>query len=213
MFCPACGVKEERPVQYCRTCGSDLRAVRNSLEQPEGSAGFATAAREEIVRAVASKIKEGQWWEVGAIVPQVEKLFESPQERRARLLRADETQRLRLLRSGTITASVGLGSILLFLLLCLAEGKALFLVGPSLVVFLIGLGIIINGLWFTIPKQIEPRGPFDVGQKDLADQNTTTGTLVDGSSIRTSFLPSVTEHTTQHLSEEPAKTSSQNNAG
>ena len=78
MFCPGCGLKEDRPVQFCRACGADLRAVRETLERPEAAEPSVVAAREEVTRALAARIKEGEWWHVGALVPEVEKLFESP---------------------------------------------------------------------------------------------------------------------------------------
>ena len=65
MFCPNCGLKEERTVQFCRTCGTDLGAVRDTLEQPNSVAASAVAAREEIARAAAAKIKDGQCVELG----------------------------------------------------------------------------------------------------------------------------------------------------
>src|SRR5262245_33961024 len=157
MYCPGCGISEDQLIQYCRTCGTDLRAVRNCLERPGLDVASLASAREEVTRAVAAKIKEGQWWQVGAIVPEVEKLFESPEERQLRLHRSDEEQRLRRIRAGTITASVGLGLVVLFLLISLAEANAFFLIGPSVLLFLIGLGVVINGLWFTVPKQCMPR--------------------------------------------------------
>src|SRR4030095_15091833 len=144
---------EDRTVQFCRTCGTDLGAVRDTLEQPNSVAASTATVREEIARAAAAKIKDGQWWQVGAIVPEVEKLFESPEDRRLRLIRADEEQRLRRIRAGVVTAASGLGAVLISLLLSFAKNDLLFLVAPSLTVLLVGLGIVINGLVFTVPKQ------------------------------------------------------------
>jgi hypothetical protein len=152
MFCPGCGLNEERAVQFCRACGADLGAVRESLERAEAAEPSVTAAREEIARAIAARIKEGQWWQVGALAPEAEKLFESLRERRARLRRRDEEQRLARLRGGTITAAVGLGLVLLFQLLRVMDDRAVILIGPSLLVLLVGLGVILNGLLFTVPK-------------------------------------------------------------
>src|SRR5262249_61205350 len=90
MYCPGCGVSEDQLVQYCRTCGTDLRAVRDGLERPALDVASLASAREKVARAALAKIKEGQWWQVGAIVPEVEKLFESPEERRLRLHLSDE---------------------------------------------------------------------------------------------------------------------------
>ena len=203
MYCPGCGVREDQLIQYCRTCGTDLRAVRDGLERPDLDAASIASAREEIARAAAAKIKEGSWWQVGAIVPEVEKLFESPEERCLRLLRSDEEQRLRRIRVGTITASVGLGLVVSFLLLTLAEGKALFLTGPSLLVFLIGLGVVINGLWFTVPKQSMPDRSLGWHRQDALEgaMRSVTGEQGELSASGPSAPPiSVTEQTTRQLS-------------
>jgi len=203
MYCPGCGVSEDQLVQYCRTCGTDLGAVRDGLERPGLDVASLASAREEFARAAAAKIKEGQWWQVGAIVPEVEKLFESPEERRLRLHRSDEEQRLRRIRAGTITALVGLGLVVLFLLLSLAEGNAFFLIGPSLLVFLIGLGVVINGLWFTVPKQSMPDRSLERHRQDAVEGalRSVTGEQSELSGSPTSALPiSVTEETTRHLS-------------
>src|SRR5215831_18586351 len=169
MYCPGCGVSEDQLVQYCRTCGTDLGAVRDGLERPGLDVASLASAREEVARAVAAQIKEGQWWQVAAMVPEVEKLFESPEERQLRLHRSDEEQRLRRIRAGTITASVGLGLVVLFLLLSLAEQNAFLLIGPSLLVFLIGLGVLINGVWFTVPKQSMPDRSLEWHRQDAPE--------------------------------------------
>ncbi len=154
MFCPNCGEKENNPVQFCRLCGANLGVVRDSLEESDNYTASAINAREEVARAAAEKIKTGEWWQVSAIVPEVERLFESPQERSLRRQRQDEERRLSRLRGGTITAAVGLGLILLFLVATLSDEKFFGFIGPSLLVFMIGLGIVINGLFFTVPKRL-----------------------------------------------------------
>jgi hypothetical protein len=203
MFCPNCGLKEDRTVQFCRTCGTDLGAVRDTLEQPNSVAAPTAAVREEIARAAAAKIKDGQWWQVGAIVPEVERLFESPEDRRLRLIRADEERRLRRLRAGVVTAASGLGTVLLFLLLSFAQKNALFLIGPSLIVLLIGLGIVINGLVFTVPKQSALNRQPDEHPRDRVDL-LPSGVAKVGEVLsppEPSLRPaSVTEQTTRHLS-------------
>lgn len=210
MFCPGCGLNEERAVQFCRACGADLGAVRETLEHPDASEPSVTAAREEIARAIAARIKEGQWWQVGALAPEAEKLFESPSERRERLRRQDEEQRLARLRGGTITAAVGLGLIMLFQLLRIMDDRAVILVGPSILVLLVGLGVIVNGLLFTVPKaaalpHVEPYEPRPI----LPDNTTSELDAPRGEldAAAPSFIQtSVTEHTTQHLRGEPLKT-------
>ena len=209
MFCPACGLKEDRPVQFCRACGADLRAVRDTLAQPETADPSLAAAREELTRALAARIKEGEWWQVGALAPEVEKLFESPGARRERLRRQDEEQRLGRLRGGTITAAVGLGLVILFQLLRIMDDRAVLLLGPSLLVFIIGLGVIVNGLFFTLPRESRRGAARDERRPLLPDISTSEldapprGELSDAGS----FVPaSVTEQTTQNLRAEPLKT-------
>lgn len=201
MYCPGCGVGEDQLTQYCRACGTDLRAVRDGLARPDLDTASVASAREEIARAAAAKIKEGQWWQVGAIVPEVERLFESPEERRLRLQRSDEEKRLQRIRAGTVTAATGLGLVVLFLLLSLAQWNAVFLTGPSLLVFLIGIGVVINGLWFTVPKRPVPDRPLGRHGKD--DLERATGSLDSGTHAAPLLSPSpisVTEQTTRHLS-------------
>src|SRR6267142_5101422 len=205
MYCPNCGVKEDQLIQFCRTCGTDLRVVRGSLEQPDQGIASSASAREEVARAVAAKIQDGKWWQVAEMVPEVERLFESPQMRELRLFREAETKRLRLLRAGVITSATGLGTIVLFLLISVAKHDALLLAGPSLVVLLIGLGIVINGLLFTVPK-----GSATGRLSDKQKQETFANSAINSNEapgnpplLRHPFLPApVTEHTTRHLSSE-----------
>ena len=58
MFCPNCASEERQATQFCRACGTDLRAVRISLERPDSITASAVTAREEIGRAIAQKIRE-----------------------------------------------------------------------------------------------------------------------------------------------------------
>ena len=203
MFCPNCGVKEDQLIQFCRACGTDLRAVRDHLAQPDLTTASIANAREEIARAAAAKIKEGQWWQVGAIVPEVEKLFESPEERRLRLFRADEERRLRRVRAGVITSSVGLGMSIFFFMMGLAEPDALMLLGPSLLVLMVGLAVVINGLRFTVPKNSSQARVPGGWQQDALEDSPGAETKGDLAAARPSFLPPfVTEQTTRNLSSE-----------
>jgi hypothetical protein len=201
MFCPGCGIKEDHPVQFCRACGTDLRVVRLSLEQGDLTIASAAAAREEVIRAVATKIKEAKNLNhLEEVLPELEKFLESPQERR-----------LRRLRTGVITAAVGLGVTLFFFLLSLAlaaETNLFFLSGLGVLTFLTGLGIIINGVAFTVPKQnMAARSTDELQQEalDLSSSSVAEGQdrTLPASRAFSSF--SVTEHTTQHLSDELIK--------
>ena len=58
MYCPSCGSEERQLSQFCRACGTDLRVVRNSLENPDAITQSAISARENIGMAVADKIRQ-----------------------------------------------------------------------------------------------------------------------------------------------------------
>src|SRR5438105_5824034 len=145
MFCPSCGSEERQATQFCRACGTDLRAVRMSLERPDAITASAITAREEIGRAVAEKIREVEdahdLKQVAEdVLPQIEKFLESPEEKR-----------LRRMRAGVITAASGLGTCIVGLVLSsiifgnigqlLTMGGA----GLGLLIFLVGLGLVLNG--------------------------------------------------------------------
>src|SRR5690349_21492957 len=85
MFCPGCGSEERQASQYCRACGTDLRAVRVSLERPDSITASAVTAREEIGRAVADQIRRVEDSHdlkrvAEDVLPQIEKFLESPRE-------------------------------------------------------------------------------------------------------------------------------------
>jgi hypothetical protein len=98
-----------------------------------------------------------------------------------------------------ITAASGLGVMLFFALLSIGKPDLLLLAGPALVVLLIGLGIVLNGLLFTVKKQSRALSADQEAEVPglsrglLASEPKATG--------RPSFLPSsITDQTTRHLS-------------
>jgi hypothetical protein len=208
MYCPNCGIKEDQLIQFCRTCGTDLRLIHVGLEAPEQPSTSSMTARDEVARVVAAKVQEGKWWQLAAMVPEVERLFESPEMRELRLFREAETQRLRRLRAGVITSAVGLGTILLLLVLSLAKPDLLLLTGPSLLVLLIGLGIIINGLLLTVPKE-SAFGRWSQRRKQDGPANLNLNgaeTQAELPPVQAPLAPySVTDQTTRHLSSELVK--------
>jgi hypothetical protein len=148
MFCPQCGYQDPQPSYFCRGCGSDLHSVRKALQHPDNITSAAVSARLEVGRAIADKIRTLNSVKdlkkiTEAVLPEVQKFLESPAE-----------QRLRRLRNGTITASVGLGVTILLLLKTVPIPPLVFFGWPvGLIVLFIGLGNIINGLFFSTPKQ------------------------------------------------------------
>jgi hypothetical protein len=199
MYCPSCGSDERQPSQYCRVCGVDLRGVRQTLERPDSITASAISARQQISLAIAERIRQvetGKDLEHIAedVLPQIEKFLESPEERR-----------LRRIRAGLMTAAIGLGTSLGSFFLALNDANFIVFLLPTLTVFVIGLGLMINGLWFTLPRKQLPEPELNNLPAELTDipQRQIT------QSMPPSYPPltnsSVTEHTTHHLHEKDVR--------
>jgi len=192
MFCPGCGIGEERSVPFCRTCGTDLRAVRISLEQPDIVMVKADPPRLEISRAIADKIRDAdRVEELEDILPKIEKFLESPQERK-----------LRRLRAGVITAMAGAGTTVAFLLLSLLAADTFFLSSLGVIVFLIGVGIVANGLLFTVPGSTIKTALRSRDESEKLAEDGEKGSLNAQPPFgvqRSIAGQSVTENTTRHL--------------
>jgi hypothetical protein len=204
MYCPACGSEERQLSQFCRACGTDLRVVRRGLERPDTITASAVSAREQISRVMADKIREMEGSRelkqvAEDVLPQLEKFLESPEEKR-----------LRRVRAGVVTAAIGLGAALLVFLMSLNSQDLIPFISLGVITFLIGLGLVLNGLAFTIPrKTLADRSDEARAQKELEllVQNSQTANQL--SAQRTNDLPSaadrlvarpsVTEHTTHQL--------------
>ncbi|PYS73677.1 MAG: hypothetical protein DMF69_04190 [Acidobacteria bacterium] len=199
MYCPSCGSEERQLSQYCRACGTDLRIVRNTLERPDSITASAISAREQIGVAVADQLRElktGKDLKKFAedALPQLEKFLESPEEKR-----------LRRIRKAVITASVGLGWTIVAFFLALNDADFIPMMIPGVIVFFIGLGILINGLWFTTPRKKLPGDSQDALSQNLLDSSI----KYDAPQLRSMTneltpavrmpVGSVTEHTTHHL--------------
>lgn len=184
---------EDRQVQYCRSCGTDLRGVRAGLAAPEGQKPAANP-REEIGRALAARI----WGldnlsELEDALPAIEKFLESPAERR-----------LRRIRAGTICAAIGAGATVFFALFTLMAKDLVFLPGLGIVLFLIGVGLILNGKFLTpLENRTAPSliGPPDEMIRRFTGEQPMPAALATGENL---VQPaSVTENTTRHLAQIP----------
>jgi len=213
MFCPSCGCEERQASQFCRACGSDLRAVRVSLERPDSITASAVTARQEIGRAIAEKIREvDDAYELKKVaedvLPQIEKFLESYEEKR-----------LRRVRAGIITAASGLGAAVLGLVMSAVLRSAdieaaVLILGLGTVAFAIGLGLVLNGLLFTRPRKSVADHSADARLQNLLDAGYASPQLGPGGNAQPSFRsqttsnlsqtsgPSITEHTTHHLKTE-----------
>jgi hypothetical protein len=203
MYCPSCGSEERQLSQYCRACGTDLRVVRNSLENPDAITQSAVSAREQIGMAVADKIRQmGTAKELEKVaedvLPHFEKFLESPEEKR-----------LRRIRSGVITAAVGLGATIVTLLVAFDKIDAMPFVVLPLIVFLVGIGTIINGWMFTLPRKSLPGDAYDALSQSVLDSSSGSRPAYEmpaPANLTNELVPaprhhpsSVTEHTTHHL--------------
>lgn len=137
MFCPQCGTETREALKFCKQCGVNLRRVQGVMSK--GGGGF--NARLERVD-----------WQREALEEQREKRKRSPEEKR-----------LNEIKGGVITTCLGLGLMVFFSMLfeAIADNaggaqanilRSLWAVG--LVPFLIGLGVLLNGL-FVSKKIVE----------------------------------------------------------
>lgn len=206
MYCPTCGSEERQISQYCRACGTDLRVVRRGLERPDTITASAVSAREQISQMMAEKIREMEGSRelkqvAEDVLPQIAKFLESPEEKR-----------LRRVRAGVVTAAIGLGAALLIFLMSLNAHDLIPFIALGLITFLVGLGLIINGFAFTVPrktladrsddaesqKELEARAQsaFPANQLSVGSQITND---LPGANEQLAGRPSITEHTTHQL--------------
>ena len=203
MFCPSCGSEERQLSQFCRACGTDLRIVRRGLEQPDSITASAVSSRQQISQAMADKIRQmessRELKQVAEdVLPQIEKFLESPEEKR-----------LRRVRAGVITALAGLAAAFAIFLASIDAHDLIPFIAVGLIPFFVGLGIVINGLVFTVPrKSLADRSADAESQRQLEAVNDYASNRVSVGSHTTNDLrepeliparPSVTEHTTHHL--------------
>src|SRR6185503_5440188 len=195
MYCPSCGSEERQLSQFCRACGTDLRVVRNSLENPDAITQSAISARENIGMAVADKIRQmssaKELKKVAEdVLPHFEKFLESPEEKR-----------LRRIRAGIVTSAIGLGATIVLLIMAMDKMDLIPFITPALVTFLVGLGVILNGLLFTVPRKELPGDAYDALSQKVLDSGVNrtpapgqlTNELPTAPRLQ---APSITEHTT-----------------
>ena len=202
MYCPSCGSEERQLSQFCRACGTDLRIVRNSLENPDAITQSAVSAREHIGMAVADKIRQMSSAKdlervAEDVLPHFEKFLESPEERR-----------LRRIRAGVITAAIGLGATIITFVMAMDKTDVLPFITPPLITFLVGLGMIINGMMFTGPRKKLPGDAYDALSQKVLDSgvNRPPYEMPAPANLTNELppapkpqIPSITEHTTHHL--------------
>lgn len=181
-----------------------------TIERPDSVTASAVTAREEIGRAFAEKIREVDDSRdlkrvAEDVLPQIEKFLESYAEKR-----------LRRVRAGVIVAASGFGAGILGLIMSAVlrgpDGEsALIVVGLGAIAFAIGLGLMMNGLLFTKPRQGIADHSADARLQNLLDSGYAPPQSGSGRESQPTFRSpttsnlsqaagsSVTEHTTHHL--------------
>jgi len=195
MFCPGCGSDERQHGRFCRTCGVDLSPVRLALEKPDEITASAISARDQIGSAFAEKIRELRSSdELGKaateLLPVLNKLLESPEEKR-----------LRRIRAGVYTWAIGLAVALLVATSGFgSRGDDLYNAGCVVVFsFLIGLCFLLNGWMFTIPPKDMFEKPTKMTPPPAHENPPDLPTNRVAQSGMQAQSSSVTEHTTHQL--------------
>ena len=160
MFCPQCGTTEPDDLKFCKSCGSNLFAVRKAL----------------LSRDTNEKFDWSKTW--------VAEIMMSQEERQKRRGETAEFKRYNEIKGGVITSCVGVALMVFLHTLfpaIIAGGhiepdaapilRVIWVVG--IIPFLIGLGLAFNGLVVS-KKQAEvanralQRGPMTPEPKKLA---------------------------------------------
>jgi hypothetical protein len=201
MFCPQCGAPQSDELKYCKACGVNLHAVRQAV---------VAAGSEE-------KFDWSKTWVAEMLMSSKEAVRREAELERERGV-TPEVKRYNEIKGGVITSFAGLGiSIFLFVFM---QGIVLSGQNPpgdaeilsriwvaGVIPFLVGLGIIINGLFISKKiVEVQLRERRDDATRPLAPAPEPRALRPGdtGEVIPTNF--SVTEDTTRHLRTPARKT-------
>jgi hypothetical protein len=192
MYCPSCGTEASDQTKYCVKCGVNLRRVKGVLGK--GGAG----------------VREENDWGPERLQAQRLKSEERRKRQDERKKKTPEEKRLNEIKAGVIVSNIGLGLMVFLNLLFSAIASAMD--GPEanilrslwavgLVPFMIGVGILFNGL-FISKRIVELKR-----QQDQADQQPSLFSAPNTSPVARLMEPaqspildfSVTETTTTKL--------------
>jgi Double zinc ribbon len=192
MFCPQCGTETHEQLRYCKQCGTNLRRVQGVMGK--GGAGYMLTNE--------SNLLHEDWLE------------ERRANRENKRNRTPEEKRFLEIKNGVITSCVGLGVtlFLFFMMGAIADLKTIpddvkwilrAIPSSGLIPFLLGLGMIINGL-FVSKKIVQlKREQEEKSGRPLVAQTPETAPvsqIQDGGRIIVSDF-SITESTTTKLRE------------
>ncbi len=194
MYCPNCGLEENQNTQFCRSCGTDLAAVRTAAVNPQSVDNSTAAIKNEVANAIKRKIESIDSPKqlrktVEKVLPEVDKLLETPRERR-----------LRRIRSGSLVAMIGLGAAVGFFVAALfGDPEIIVLSAFGFVAMCVGIALVLNGYFFSESDDM----PVNIaaGEQDrFPETGRDTNELLMPPPARSRFS-SVTENTTRTLDE------------
>ena len=192
MICPRCASNQSNEIKFCTSCGANLQAVREALEQPEAGEKFDwsdTWVAEMFMSGKAQEMRKRELERRMGITP--------------------EMKRYQEIKAGVIVSSIGVAlAIFLFIFMQGIAGNVqpgeaeiitrLWAVG--VIPFMVGLALIVNGLVVS-KKLVELEKRNEQRAKELEEGASPRGLRAANTN---EFIPanmsSVTEGTTRHLS-------------
>ena len=193
MFCPQCGSTQNDELRFCKSCGANLQALRQILSTREGEEKFdwsKTWVAEMFMSGEEAVKRQAELERLQGITPEVKRRNE--------------------IKAGVITASIGLGlMILLFVLMggIIAGGQVppeaaailsrLWIVG--VIPILVGAALVFNGMVVSKKGEQKPMLAPEVGNPEL---NVPASPEYLSPADTNELFPagfSVTDETTKHL--------------
>jgi hypothetical protein len=206
MFCPKCGTNQSDDLKFCKTCGTNLQAVR-----------LATEARD-----AGEKFDWGKTWVAEMFLSEGERKRREEELERLRGI-TPEVKRYNEIKGGVITACVGL-ALMIFLYVFLGgvirsgnvPPDAAEIVGriwvAGVIPLFVGLGLMINGIFVSKRQAEAARRSQPPALESMTAAPEALGRTAQPRPLRpadtSEFITpgfSVTEGTTKHLSTPAAK--------
>ena len=198
MFCPQCGSTQSEELKFCKACGANLGNVRRALEAGEAPGKF-----DWNKTWIAEMLQSGE-----------ESIRRAKEIERLQGI-TPETKRRTEIKAGVITASVGVGVMILLYFLMqgiilggkISPGDAEILSRiwiAGVIPFVVGAALIINGVFVSKMFAGSERSEAEQRSKELEGKS--SGEYLPPGDTSPLFQAgfSVTDETTEHL-KEPAR--------
>ena len=194
MFCPQCGSTQSDDLKFCKSCGANLEALRQIMA----------------TRSSSGKFDWGNTWVAEMFQSGGDSFRQQAEMERLRGLTPEE-KRLREIKSGVITASVGVGVMILLLVLMggiVATGRVsaaaaeillrLWIVG--VIPVLVGAALIFNGIFVSKrSRELSAGDTHELDPRELASPPAGQLPAPDTNDLAAQAPFSVTDQTTRHL--------------